>query len=144
MTKYTLKNYQEDMDLQAKLKGCAHSKKWEEKEQRDAYWDSYYRADAFRAGGHAAEEAQSGNPLSESLLPWSGSHLDDNLAIFAGVLAANGIEQVLLDTNQSTSFGKQLAGFSKAGWLITGTREKESNLRGETKMQTFLVLQHVS
>ena len=144
MKKYTLESYQQDTALQAELKDYAYSKKREEREQRDTYWNAYYRADAFLAGGHAAEEAQSGKPISDRLLPWSGNHLDDNLAIFAGELVANGIGRVFLDTNQSTAFGKQLAGFSKAGWLITGTEEKEVTEWNETKTQTFLILQHVS
>ena len=144
MTKYTQESYQKDKDLQEELKGYMHSKKWEEREQRDAYWDAVYRTDAFLTGGQAAAVAQNGNPFSDRFLPWSGNRLDDNLAIFAGELAANGVERVLLDTNQSTAFGEQLAGFSKAGWLITGTEEKEANEWGEPKTQTFLVLQHVS
>gem|GEM_PF-6172748 len=144
MTKYTQESYQKDKDLQEELKGYMHSKKWEEREQRDAYWDAVYRTDAFLIGGQAAAEAQNGNPISDRWLPWSGNHLDDNLAIFAGELAENGIGRVLLDTNQSTAFGKQLAGFAKAGWLITGTEEKEVSRWGGTEMQTFLVLQHVS
>jgi len=144
MTKYTQENYQKDKDLQEELKGYSYSKKWEEREQRDSYWDSYYRTDAFLAGGKAAAETQNGNPISDGFLPWSGNRLDDNLAIFAGELAANGVDRVLLDTNQSTSFGKQIAGFAKAGWLITGTEEKEVDAWGEPKTQTFLVLQHVS
>jgi len=144
MTKYTLESCQKDRDLQERLKGYMHSSKWEEREQRDAYWDACCRADAFLAGGQAAAEAQNGNPISSRRLPWSGNRSDDSLAIFAGELAANGVERVLLDTNQSTAFGEQLAGFSKAGWLITGTEEKEANEWGEPKTQTFLVLQHVS
>ena len=144
MTKYTQESYQKDKDLQEELKGYMHSKKWEEREQRDAYWDAVYRTDAFLIGGQAAAEAQNGNPISDRWLPWSGNRLDDNLAIFAGELTANGVERVLLDTNQSTAFGKQLACFSKAGWLITGTEEKEVDEFGEPKTQTFLVLQHVS
>jgi len=144
MTKYTQESYQRDKDLQEELKGFAYSKKLEEREQRNAYWNAYYRTDAFLAGGQAATEAQSGKPISDRLLPWSGDHLDDNLAIFAGELAANGIGRVLLDTNQSTAFGKQLAGFSKAGWLITGTEEKEVDDWGRTTTQIFLILQHIS
>jgi hypothetical protein len=82
--------------------------------------------------------------MSDRWLPWSGDHLDDNLAIFAEKLAAGGIGRVLLDTNQSTAFGKQLAGFAKAGWLITGVEEKEFNEFGTPKTKTYLVLQHVS
>ena len=63
MTKYTLENFQNDKDLQEELKGYAHSKKWEEREQRDAYWDAYYRTDAFLTGGQAAAETQNGSPF---------------------------------------------------------------------------------
>ena len=142
MTRYTLENYQSDRALQEELKGYAYSKKPEEREQRDAYWDSYYRADAFLTGGQAAKEIQNGDILSDRRLPWSGNHLDHNLAIFAGELIANGVRRVLLDTNQGTAFGKQIAGFSKAGWLITGTEEQEVDHFGETKTQTFLVLRY--
>jgi hypothetical protein len=144
MAKYTQESYQKDKDLQEELKGFAYSKKWEEREQLKAYWAAHYRADAFIAGGQAAATAKNGNPINGSWIPWSGDHLDDNLSIFAGELAANGIGRVLLDTNQSTAFGKQLAGFSKAGWLITGTEEKEIDDWGKTTTQTFLILQHVS
>ena len=144
MKNYTQESYQKDRELQEELKGYKDSRKFEDRKQRDTYWDAFYRADAFLAGGQAAEAVKHNNIMNDRFLPWSGNHLDDNLAIFAGALVANGVGRFLLDTNQSTAFGKQLAGFSKAGWLITGTEEKEVNEFGETKMQTYLVLQFVA
>jgi len=144
MTKYTKENHKKDIALLDESKEFAYSKKWEERKQRNAYWDAYYRTEAVQYAKQAANEAKAGVAISDKFLPWSGDHLDDNLAIFAQTLAENSVGRVLLDTNQSTSFGKQLAGFAKAGWLITGTEEKEVNEWGETKTQTFLILQHVS
>ena len=144
MKNYTQESYQKDRDLQEELKGYKDSRKFEDREQRDTYWDAYYRADAFLAGGQAAEAVKHNSIMNDRFLPWSGNHLDDNLAIFAGALVANGVGRFLLDTNQSTAFGKQLAGFAKAGWLITGVEEVDCNEFGVPAKKTYLVLQHVA
>ena len=96
----------------------------EDRSKRDEYWAASYMVGAHDLADAVTEAVRDGDAIVHRLIPWGGD-VETNIKVWCERLVENGVDTLVIDSNQSTAFGNQIACFMRNGWYLVGCRDED-------------------